>query len=66
MAYGTLRGYPESGEEAFIVQRRRNGQVELVITAFSKPATTLVKLTGPLSRGFQHNMTERCLRALTQ
>jgi uncharacterized protein (UPF0548 family) len=65
-AYGTLPGHPESGEEAFIVQRRGNGQVEFVITGFSKPATTLVKLAGPLSRGFQNHMTERYLRALTQ
>jgi len=65
-AYGTLPGHPETGEEAFMVQRRGFGRVEFVITAFSRPATALVKLAGPLSRRFQNHMTERYLHALTQ
>ena len=34
-AYGTLPGHPESGEEAFLVERRPDGTVWCRITAFS-------------------------------
>jgi uncharacterized protein (UPF0548 family) len=63
-AYGTLPGHPESGEEAFVVQRRANGQIDFVVTAFSRPASTLARLGGPVSRGLQHLMTARYLHAL--
>lgn len=50
-AYGTLPGHPESGEEAFVVQLQDSGVVTFGITAFSRPATTLARLGGPLTSG---------------
>jgi uncharacterized protein (UPF0548 family) len=47
--YGTLAGHPEAGEEAFIVERRGDDVVG-VIRAYSRPATTLARLGGPLTR----------------
>lgn len=63
-AYGTLPGHPESGEESFILHRRDDGEVDFVITAFSRPATLLVKISGPAGRAIQQLMTTRYLRAL--
>lgn len=61
-AYGTLPGHPESGQEEFVVERGADGRVEFSITAFSKPATALAKLGGPLTTWFQRRMTTRYLR----
>jgi uncharacterized protein (UPF0548 family) len=51
-AYGTLSGHPASGEEAFMVERRGDDVVG-VIRAYSRPATTLARLGGPLTRVLQ-------------
>jgi uncharacterized protein (UPF0548 family) len=63
-AYGTLDGHQESGEESFIIRQDDSGAVSLVITAFSRPATTLARAAGPLGRAIQHQITGRYLRAL--
>jgi uncharacterized protein (UPF0548 family) len=63
-AYGTLPGHPEAGEERFMLQQLPAGTIELTVTAFSRPASRLARLGGPLSRRVQHTMTERYLRAL--
>jgi uncharacterized protein (UPF0548 family) len=63
-AYGTLPGHPESGEEAFVLTGSADTAITLTITAFSRPATTLSKLAGPIGRRFQDFMTDRYLRAL--
>ena len=63
-AYGTLPGHPESGEEAFIVDLHDNGTVTFTITAFSRPATLLARIGGPMSRGIQSWVTNRYLRAV--
>jgi uncharacterized protein (UPF0548 family) len=63
-AYGTLPGHPESGEEAFVLYREDGNRARLVITAFSRPATRLAKLGGPVTRQFQRIMTGRYLHAL--
>lgn len=63
-AYGTLPGHPEAGEERFVLRRRDDGSVELTIAAFSRPASMLAKVGGPLSRKIQDMMTQRYLRAL--
>ena len=65
-AYGTLPGHPESGEESFMVERRPDGALTLAITAFSRPATTLSKISAPLGRRIQDLFTSRYLRALDQ
>jgi uncharacterized protein (UPF0548 family) len=56
-AYGTLPGHPEEGEEAFHVQRRADGSVSFEIVAFSRPATWLVRLAGPIGRAAQVRAT---------
>ena len=64
-AYGTLPGHPESGEEAFVIEHADDDTVCLGITAFSRPASQLAKLAGPLGRLAQRRMTGRYLRSLT-
>lgn len=63
-AYGTLPGHPESGEEAFVIEQADDGTVSSTITAFSKPASNLAKLAGPLGRLAQLRMTNHYLRSL--
>ncbi len=63
-AYGTLPGHPEVGEERFVVRRHSDGRVEVTISAFSRPASRLAKLGGPLARLAQDIMLRRYLRAL--
>jgi uncharacterized protein (UPF0548 family) len=63
-AYGTLPGHPESGEEAFVVERRSDGSVTFTITAFSRPATTAARAAGPVGRLIQRRITRRYLGAL--
>ena len=64
-AYGTLPGHPESGEEAFVIERAEDDAVTFAITAFSRPASDLARLAGPLGRLAQRRMTARYLRALS-
>ncbi|WP_375483827.1 DUF1990 family protein [uncultured Jatrophihabitans sp.] len=63
-AYGTLPGHPERGEEAFVLERHDDGSVDFTITAFSRPATRLARLGGPIGTGVQDLVTRRYLRAL--
>jgi uncharacterized protein (UPF0548 family) len=63
-AYGTLRGHPESGEEAFVVEQRDDGSVWLTIRAFSRPANGWYRLASPILRRNQSKYTKRYLRAL--
>jgi uncharacterized protein (UPF0548 family) len=63
-AYGTLPGHPESGEECFMVEQADDGDVVCRISAFSKPATWLTRLGGPVARLTQRWVTGRYLRAL--
>ncbi|MCW5252500.1 MULTISPECIES: DUF1990 family protein [unclassified Streptomyces] len=59
-AYGTLSGHPESGEEAFVVDRTGDGTVWLTVTGFSRPARWYARAGGPATRGFQHAYARRC------
>ncbi|MCF6377364.1 DUF1990 domain-containing protein [Nocardioides KLBMP 9356] len=63
-AYGTLPGHPERGEEAFVVELQADGSVTFTITAFSRPATLVARLTGPVGRRIQSLVTNRYLRAV--
>jgi uncharacterized protein (UPF0548 family) len=63
-AYGTLAGHPESGEEAFMIEHHDDDTVSLKITAFSRPATRLAKLTSPVGAIVQRQVTARYLRSL--
>ncbi|MEG3631913.1 DUF1990 family protein [Streptomyces poriticola] len=67
-AYGTLAGHPESGEEAFVVDRTGDGTVWLTVTGFSRPAAWYTRAGGAATRGLQHAYARRCgtvLRRLT-
>jgi uncharacterized protein (UPF0548 family) len=63
-AYGTLPGHPEAGQETFMLRRLEAGGVELTISAFSRPASRLARLGGPVGRAVQDIMTRRYLQAL--
>jgi uncharacterized protein (UPF0548 family) len=63
-AYGTLPGHPESGEEAFVIELADDDNVSFAITAFSRPASALARLAGPLGRLTQRRITSRYLRSL--
>jgi uncharacterized protein (UPF0548 family) len=63
-AYGTLPGHPESGEESFVVTHGDDDRVIFTVRAFSRPATRLARIGGPLTRVVQKLATERYLRAL--
>lgn len=62
-AYGTLRGHPESGEEAFHVVRA-NGTVRFHIDVFSRPSHALARAGAPVARALQARATRRYLTAL--
>jgi uncharacterized protein (UPF0548 family) len=64
-AYGTLPGHPERGEEAFIVERRSDESVWLVIRAFSRPANVIYWVGYPALRMVQAVFTARYGRALS-
>jgi uncharacterized protein (UPF0548 family) len=64
-AYGTLRGHPEDGEEAFIVERREDDSVWLTIRAFSRPANRWWWMVYPILRIAQEVFTRRYERSLT-
>ena len=64
-AYGTLAGHPESGEESFVVTMSEDGEVMATIVAFSRPATNLARLSGPIGRFVQSRTTAAYLRALS-
>jgi uncharacterized protein (UPF0548 family) len=42
-ACGTLTGHPESGEEAFVIERTPDDAITFTITAFSRPATATAR-----------------------
>lgn len=63
-AYGTLPGHPESGEEAFMIEHHDDDTVSFKVTAFSRPATRLAKIAGPVSVVVQRRITARYLRSL--
>jgi uncharacterized protein (UPF0548 family) len=56
--YGTLPGHPESGEEAFTVRLGPSGDVMFSTRSFSRPATPLARLGGPISRLAQRAAAE--------
>lgn len=65
-AYGTLPGHPESGEEAFIVDRTDDGSVWLTIRAFSRPSAWQWWAVYPVLRFMQSLITRRYFRSLSE
>jgi uncharacterized protein (UPF0548 family) len=56
--YGSLPGHPESGEECFVVTLRPDGDVVFTTRVFSRLATPLARLGGPVSRLVQRAAIE--------
>ncbi len=52
-----LQTHPESGEEAFMIEHHDDDSVSFRITAFSRPATRLAKIAGPLGAVVQRQVT---------
>jgi len=63
--YGTLPVHPESGEEAFVVERTPGGDVVVEVVAFSRPRHVLAKLGGPVARRQQRKATRGYVDALS-
>jgi uncharacterized protein (UPF0548 family) len=63
-AYGTLPGHPESGEELFLLEQRRGGEVMCYVKAFSRHVSWLSRCGGPLATLTQTLVTTRYLHAL--
>jgi uncharacterized protein (UPF0548 family) len=63
-AYGTLPGHPESGEEAFMITAGDTGEVRIGIRAFSRPASLVARVGGPISRMAQQYVTDRYVSAI--
>jgi len=57
-AYGSLPGHPESGEECFVATLRPDGDVVFTTRVFSRLATPLARLGGPVSRVVQRAAIE--------
>jgi uncharacterized protein (UPF0548 family) len=69
-AYGTLPGHPERGEEAFLVSRETDGEVWFEVRAFSRPASLITKLGGPIvplgQRAYAWNLGRTLRRLMTR
>jgi uncharacterized protein (UPF0548 family) len=65
-AYGTLAGHPISGEEAFVVERRRDGSVWLTIRSVSRPSTLMWRALSPVLALAQRFYRRRYFRALVR
>ena len=63
-AYGTLPGHPECGEESFVVSQLTTGRVVFEVSGFSRPGSSMVRLSGPIARSIQTSATNSYLRAL--
>ncbi|SOD62180.1 Uncharacterized protein, UPF0548 family [Streptomyces zhaozhouensis] len=63
-AYGTLAGHPESGEEAFVLERDADGSVTFTVTAISRPAAWYMRAAGPLGRLARRAVARRYGRVL--
>lgn len=63
-AYGTLPGHPECGEEAFLLERRPGGSVDVTVHALSRPAAWYLRAAGPLGRAAQRTVARRYIAAL--
>jgi uncharacterized protein (UPF0548 family) len=62
--YGTLPGHPATGEESFVVTLRPDGDVVYSLRAFSRLATPLSRLGGPVSRRAQSLAPDRYVTAI--
>ena len=64
-AYGTLPVHPETGEEAFVVERR-GGACTFLVEAVSRPVHPLARLAPPVADRLQAMATGRYLSAMSR
>ncbi len=62
-AYGTVRGHPECGEEAFVLDRTAAG-TWFTISAFSRPAAWYARLGAPVTRLVQRRILSTYMASL--
>jgi uncharacterized protein (UPF0548 family) len=65
-AYGTLPGHPEVGEQAFALAFDPRGSVVCSVVAFSRPATILARIGGPVTAWTQDRLVGRYVTSLGQ
>lgn len=65
-AYGTVRGHPVSGEEAFIVHRSEDGAVWLTLRSLTRPAPGVWRVVFPVLLIAQRYYRRRYAKALMQ
>ena len=63
-AYATLPGHPERGIEDFVVERRPDDSVWLLISALSEPGSWVTRMAGPVGAALQRRATERYVTAM--
>jgi uncharacterized protein (UPF0548 family) len=63
-AYGSLPGHPESGEESFVVRLDQGGDVLFTTRVFSRLASPLARLGGPVSRAVQAAALDRYVASI--
>ncbi|QKE86123.1 DUF1990 domain-containing protein [Arthrobacter sp. NEB 688] len=63
-SYGTRRGHPVSGEEAFIVRRAPDGGVWLTLRSLTRPGEGWWRIVFPLALVAQYGYRARYRRAL--
>jgi uncharacterized protein (UPF0548 family) len=64
--YGSLPGHPESGEECFVVELGDDGAVVFRTRVFSRLASPLARLGGPVSRLVQQAALQRYVTAIRE
>jgi uncharacterized protein (UPF0548 family) len=62
--YATVKGHPECGTASFRVMLDRNGNVDVVVEARSRPGLLVTRLGRPLARVFQRGITLVAMRQL--
>jgi uncharacterized protein (UPF0548 family) len=62
-AYGSLRGHPEAGEEAFVAELDDDDAVTFSVFGFSRRGTVLTSLASPISKAMQQRTLTDYLRA---
>lgn len=66
LAYGTLPGHVEQGEERFLVERLADGSVWFEVQAASRPGQWLTRLGYPMVRRMQRRFGRDSLRAMAE
>jgi len=64
-AYGTMKGHPEDGEIAFVLDQKDDGSVWLTVRGFSRPATWYWRMVYPAMRIAEDYYSRRYLRSLS-